>query len=203
MKTVLVINSSLNSEAGNSFKATQKYIESMKSRYKGNPDELNIISLDLVKEDLGHLSAQEMQAWGTDAAERTEEQSKLASFSDKYISLLEQSDEIVMGVPMYNFGIPSVLKAFFDRVARAGHTFSYTSNGPEGLLKNKKAIVLAARGGKYEGTALDTQSAYLKNFLNFLGISDTSFVYVEGLAMGDNAATEAWTKFNEKISELN
>ncbi len=203
MKTVLVINSSLNSEAGNSFKATEKYIESIKSNYNGDTDKLNIVRLDLAKEDLGHLSTQEMQAWSTDAAQHTEEQAMLASFSDRYISLLEQSDEIVFGVPMYNFGIPSVLKAFFDRVARAGRTFSYTSNGPEGLLKNKKAIVFAARGGIYEGTALDTQSAYLKNFLNFLGISDASFVYIEGLAMGEDAANESWTKFNEKISELN
>jgi FMN-dependent NADH-azoreductase len=88
---------------------------------------------------------------------------------------------------MYNFGVPSTLKAYFDHIARAGVTFRYTANGPEGLLKGKKAYVLAARGGLYAGTALDTQTAYVRDFLRFIGIEDVEFVYAEGLNIGDAA----------------
>jgi FMN-dependent NADH-azoreductase len=103
---------------------------------------------------------------------------------------------------MYNFDSPSVLKAFFDRIARAGITFSYTENGPVGLIKDKKVFVLAARGGKYEGTAMDTQSAYLSNFLAFLGMDNVEFAYAEGLAMGEESVSHSFSLFNEKISEL-
>ena len=126
MKTVLVINASINSEQGNSFKATQLYLDALQADNK----ELRIVSLDLEKENLPHLSAAEMQAWSMPYEEKSDEQKRISAFSDKYIELMQQADEIVFGVPMYNFGIPSVLKAFFDRVARAGITFTYTANGP-------------------------------------------------------------------------
>ena len=103
---------------------------------------------------------------------------------------------------MYNFGIPSSLKAYFDRVAGAGITFKYTETGPVGLLENKSALVFAARGGVYAGSDFDTQSPYLKHFLNFIGISDVNFVYAEGLNMGEEQATSAFAKANEKIIEL-
>ena len=86
---------------------------------------------------------------------------------------------------MYNFGVPSTLKAWFDHIARAGQTFRYTEKGPVGLLTGKKAIVFATRGGLYAGTPLDSQTDYVRAFLAFLGITDVKFVYAEGLAMGD------------------
>jgi FMN-dependent NADH-azoreductase len=89
----------------------------------------------------------------------------------------------VLGLPMYNFGVPSTLKAYFDHIARAGVTFRYTARGPEGLLKGKKAYVLATRGGYYKDTPRDTQSAYVKDFLRFLGIEEVEIVYAEGLAI--------------------
>jgi Acyl carrier protein phosphodiesterase len=98
---------------------------------------------------------------------------------------------IVIGVPMYNFGIPSTLKAYFDHIARAGITFRYTANGPEGLLKGKRAVILAARGGIYSGTPRDTQTAYLRDFLAFVGITEVEFIYAEGLAMGGEQAERA------------
>ena len=84
---------------------------------------------------------------------------------------------------MYNFGIPSQLKSYFDNLARAGMTFKYTANGPVGLLTGKKAIVLATRGGFYFGTDKDTQTKYVKDFLEFIGIADVEFIYAEGLAI--------------------
>ncbi|WP_395343608.1 FMN-dependent NADH-azoreductase [Ningiella sp. W23] len=195
---VLVVNSSLNGDAGNSNKATAKYLEALKTH-----QHIDVTEIDLNAIDLPHLSSQEMEAWSVKEIDRTAQQSKLAAFSDDFIKALSNADEIVIGVPMYNFGIPSTLKAFFDRIARAGITFAYTENGPKGLITGKKVSVIAARGGKYHGTALDTSSAYVKNFLAFLGMTDVNFYYIEGLAMGGDSADQAWGKFSEKLSELN
>lgn len=143
-----------------------------------------------------------MQAWMTPDEQRTDEQVQLASISEGVVKDVLAADEIVLAVPMYNFGIPSVLKAWFDRLARAGITFQYTENGPKGLLKNKQVTVLAARGGKYQGTPLDTQTDFIANFFNFLGLDNTRFVYAEGLAMGEESFEQSWKQANEKIMEL-
>jgi FMN-dependent NADH-azoreductase len=109
---------------------------------------------------------------------------------------------IVLGLPMYNFGIPSSLKAYFDHIARAGVTFRYTEKGPEGLIKGKKAYVFAARGGLYVGTPLDTQTTYVRDFLRFIGIEDVEFVYAEGLAMGDASKEKALLAANAAIAQI-
>jgi FMN-dependent NADH-azoreductase len=108
----------------------------------------------------------------------------------------------VIGLPMYNFGVPSTLKAYFDHVARAGVTFRYASSGPVGLLKGKKAFVLATRGGRYAGTPADLQSAYVRQFLGFIGISDVEFVYAEGLALGAEQRSAAVSDAISRIGQL-
>ncbi len=108
----------------------------------------------------------------------------------------------MIGVPMYNFGIPSTLKAYFDHIARAGLTFRYTENGPEGLLTGKKAYIFATRGGQYAGTALDTQSAYIRDFLAFLGITDVEFIYAEGLNMGAEIKEQALVTAQARLEAL-
>ncbi|MFU8877557.1 MAG: FMN-dependent NADH-azoreductase, partial [Wenzhouxiangellaceae bacterium] len=90
---------------------------------------------------------------------------------------------------MYNFGVPSTIKAWFDHIGRAGVTFRYTSEGPEGLLKGKRAVITGARGGRYQGTGEDFQTPYVNKFLRFIGIQDIEWVVAEGLAMGDRAET--------------
>jgi FMN-dependent NADH-azoreductase len=119
-------------------------------------------------------------------------QKQAVALSDELIAELEVADTIVLAVPMYNFSIPSTLKAWIDHVARRGRTFRYTEKGPEGLLKNKKVFVLVARGGVYsKGTpyaAFDFQEPYLRTVLGFLGMTDVTFVHFEGLAMGPEAA---------------
>lgn len=197
MKSVLVVNSSLNGEAGNSNKAAKKYIEAQHAH-----QQVSVTEVDLNTYGLSHLTAEEMQAWNIPPSERTVTQQALASHSDTFIDQLMSSDEIVLAVPMYNFGIPSTLKAYFDRIARAGKTFAYTADGPNGLVTNTKATILAARGGKYLGTSADTQTSYIKNFLEFIGINDINFIYIEGLAMGGTSATDAWQNYHAKISEL-
>ncbi|UAA40167.1 NAD(P)H-dependent oxidoreductase [Paraneptunicella aestuarii] len=197
MKNVLVINSSLNGESGNSNKMTTKFMEQVQQR-----QQVQVTSIDLQSLNLPHLSTDEMQTWGIPADERTPEEHKLAAISDNLIEQISWADVIVVGMPMYNFGVPSTFKAWIDRVARAGVTFRYTETGPEGLLKNKQVYVMAARGGVYEGTAKDSQSVYLRDVFNFLGIEDVYFIYAEGLAMGPEAAELAWSKINEKYFEL-
>jgi FMN-dependent NADH-azoreductase len=197
MKNVLVVTASLNGASGNSVKLVEQFIEKLNAKY-----EHIVERLDLATEDLSHLSQSEMAAWGVDEEARNEKEAALASISDGYISRIKQADLIVLALPMYNFDSPSVVKAFFDRLARAGVTFSYSENGPIGLIENKKAVVIFARGGAYQGTPMDTQTPYVKNFLGFLGIKDVEFTYAEGLAMGEAKAKAAFSKINEDFSEL-
>jgi FMN-dependent NADH-azoreductase len=105
------------------------------------------------------------------------------AYSDALIDELARADVIVLGLPMYNFGVPSQLKAYFDHIARAGVTFRYTEKGPVGQLTGKKVYVFAARGGIYAGTPMDTQTSYVRDFLRFIGMVDVEFVYAEGLAI--------------------
>ena len=103
---------------------------------------------------------------------------------------------------MYNFGIPSQLKAYFDHIARAGVTFRYTANGPEGLITGKKVYVLATRGGVYAGTPQDSQTAYVRDFLGFIGITDLEFIYAEGLNMGDESKNAALAQAHQSLAAL-
>jgi FMN-dependent NADH-azoreductase len=197
MTSVLAIFSSLNGEQGNSSKLARAYLAA-----KQKSTDIRLKEVDLSVIDLPHLSDEEMDAWVTAPKARSEAQRALAALSDEAVAAVSSADEIVIAVPMYNFGIPSSLKAYFDRLARAGVTFKYTENGPVGLLEGKRATILAARGGVYQGTEFDTQSAYLKHFLNFIGIVDVEFVYAEGLAMGEEQASESFSVANKKIMEL-
>jgi len=112
------------------------------------------------------------------------------------------SDVIVIGAPMYNFGIPSTLKAWIDRIAVAGKTFRYTENGPEGLAGNKTVIVASGRGGIYgEASPADFQEAYLRQVFNFLGITDVQFVRAEGVAYSPQHRTDALQAAHAAIRE--
>ena len=118
-------------------------------------------------------------------AERTAGQRRRTLLSDELVAELRAADVLVVGVPMYNFGIPSPLKAWFDHVARAGVTFRYTDQGPQGLLTGKRAVLLHTRGGSYAGTAADHQAPHVRQFLGFLGIEDVDEIFAEGLATED------------------
>lgn len=198
MKKVLVIQSSLQHENGNSTKLTNTYIDALNQK-----GDVEVVVRNIAQDDLPHLTGEEMGAWMTAPEDRDEKQQALAAISDNLVEEVKAADEIVLGVPMYNFGIPSILKAWIDRVARAGVTFRYTENGPQGLLDSaKKVVVLGARGGIYQGTEYDTQSLYLTHFFNFVGLTDVNFVYAEGLSMGEEAAEKSFSAANEKIIEL-
>lgn len=193
MTSILVVYSSLNGQNSKSTELADYYLQSLEG------SETSVTKVDVAKLALAHLTGEEMQAWMTDASERSPAQKSLAAVSDDLVAQLQAADEIVLAVPMYNFGISSSLKAYFDRIARAGITFKYTETGPVGLLEGKQAKVFASRGGVYEGSDYDTQTPYLTHFLNFIGITDVKFVYAEGLSMGEDSANESIANAKGKI----
>ncbi len=196
--SLLQINSSLFAENGQSSQLAQQVVSAWQMK---NPDG-RVIVRDLAAQPLPHLTAERFQAFLTKPDERTAAQQAIAAESDALIDELKAADTVVLGLPMYNFGIPSTLKAWFDHIARAGVTFRYTENGPEGLLGARKVYVLAARGGRYLGTNKDSQSIHVRDFLAFLGMSDVEFVYAEGLNMGDAPRREALDAAHTQIDRL-
>ena len=196
MKTVLQINASMFGDHGQSSRLADALGKVL--RQPGD----RLIKRDLAADPVPHLTPQRFAAFTTQAEARTAEQREVAAYSDTLIDELRAADVIVLGLPMYNFGIPSSLKAYFDHVARAGATFRYTANGPEGLLTGKKAYVLAARGGHYQGTPADNESPYIRQFLGFLGIKDVEFIFAEGLAIGDEHKVKALQTANANIAQL-
>jgi FMN-dependent NADH-azoreductase len=167
-----------------------------------NPDTQVVLREVAAAESVPHLNGERFGAFITKPEDRSAAQHAVVAYSDALIEELKAADVIVIGLPMYNFGVPSQLKAYFDHIARAGVTFKYTANGPEGLLTGKKVYVLATRGGLYAGTALDTQTSYVRDFLAFLGLTDVQFVYAEGLAMSAQQKDAGLSQAAQKIAEL-
>ena len=198
MKTLLQIQTSMFSSGGESSRLATQFVAAWR---KANPAG-RVVARDIGRDPVPHLTAERFQSFLAQADVRTPDQHAVAGYSDALIDELRQADVIVLGLPMYNFGVPSTLKAYFDHIARAGVTFRYTEKGPQGLLTGKKAYVFATRGGLYSGTPLDTQTSYVRDFLRFLGIDDVEFIYAEGLAMGDAAKADALSKAGHAIQAL-
>jgi FMN-dependent NADH-azoreductase len=137
----------------------------------------------------------------TPADQRTPEQAARVAQDDALIAEVQAADVVVIGAPMYNFGMPIQLKAWFDAIARAGVTFRYTESGPEGLLKNKKVFVATSRGGIYPEDA-DPQVPHIRMLLNFLGMTDSAFVYSNAQAMGPDAATKGQAEADAVVAAL-
>ena len=133
-----------------------------------------IIERDLSANDVPYVTAERFAANAVPASERTAEQHELMAFADELVAELKAADVIVIGVPIYNFGVPATVKAWADLVARAGTTFKYTESGPVGMLEGKKAYITAASGGTPVGSAMDFMTPWLTFFLGFLGIKDGS-----------------------------
>ena len=152
--------------------------------------------LDLAQDAPSHLSLESLGfRLGPDAQGQTDVQRRENAISEKLVSQFLAADVVVVGAPMYNFSIPSQLKAWIDRIAQVGRTFKYTETGPQGLAGGKTVIVASTRGGVYSTNpalaGLDHQESYLKTVFGFFGITDIRFVRAEGVAMGDAAKTRA------------
>ena len=194
MKTILQLNTSILSNEGQSTRLASEFVAQL--------DADKVVVRDLARDPIPHLDAERFGAFIAKPETRTLKQDAFVAYSDGLIGELKQADVIVLGLPMYNFGVPSALKAYFDHIARAGVTFRYTEKGPVGLLTGKKAYVFAARGGIYAGTSRDTQSPYVRDFLAFLGITDVEFVYAEGLAIGDASREASLLQARDSIERL-
>ena len=189
MRTLLRIDASMFSERGQSSRLAEEFVAQWRAAMPGT----RVVMRDIGADPVPHLTAERFAALTAKPEARTPEQHAIAGFSDNLVGELRQADVIVLGLPLYNLGIPSTLKAYFDHIARAGVTFRYTDKGPEGLITGKKVYVFAARGGIYANTPLDTQTSYVRHVLGFIGLTDVEFIYAEGLSMGDAAKAQALT----------
>lgn len=196
MKTILQVKSSIFSDGGQSSTLANEFVQSLREQ------DTSVIVRDLAREPVPHLDAERFGAFLSKPETRTEDQKAVLRYSDLLIDELRRADTIVLGLPMYNFGLPTQLKAYFDHVARAGVTFKYTEKGAVGLLTGKVAYVFAARGGLYQGTPRDTQTAYVREFLGFLGITDVQFVYAEGLAISEASKTQSLAAAQRSLRSL-
>jgi len=176
---ILRLDTSVFSDQGASSKLNEALIERLGQIY----GEVEIRHRDLAREPLPHFSADVIAALQTAADNRTADQIKLAGLADELIAELFAADIVVIAAPMYNFGIPSTLKAWIDFVARAGVTFRYTSSGPEGLVKDKTVYLVTTRGGVHRDQQTDSEIPFLKTYFRFLGITDIRTLYAEGLGM--------------------
>ena len=199
MTTLLQLNSSINAGSGESSQLANEFVAGWKARNLA----AKVVVRDLARDPVPHLTAERFQAFLAKPDARNAAQRDVVAYSDALIAEIRQADVIVLGLPMYNIGVPSMLKAYFDHIARAGVTFQYTANGPVGLLTGKKVHVFATRGGLYAGSPLDTQTAYVRDFLRFLGIADVEFVYAEGLAVSPASKEAALAAAKIAIARLN
>lgn len=187
---ILQINGSARRDGANSTRLANEIVERIKAGQPG----AQVTLRDLAATPHPVLDETALGALFTPAEQRTPEQAARVALDDALIAELQAHDVIVLGVPMYNFGITVQIKAWLDAIARAGVTFRYTADGPEGLVKGKTVYVALARGGIYRDTPNDSQVPYLKTMLGFLGMTDVRFIYAEGLAMGPEAVEKGFAQ---------
>ena len=162
---VLVINSSARTESSSSRQITQQVADTLAAKGATVSERDLSAGMDFVSEDW-------VMAGFTDASEWTDGMQHARSVSDKLIAEVKAADTLVIGSPIYNFGVPAVLKAYFDQICRAGDTFSYTENGPVGLLEGKRAVLVISSGGVPVDSPVDFATPWLRQVLNFIGITD-------------------------------
>ncbi|MFU9138112.1 FMN-dependent NADH-azoreductase [Erwinia tasmaniensis] len=198
MSNVLVLKSSILAGYSQSNQLADHFVEEWKAAHGSD----TITIRDLAANPVPVLDGELVGALRPSDAALTPRQQEALSLSDALIAELKAHDTIVIAAPMYNFNIPTQLKNYFDLVARAGVTFRYSENGPEGLVTGKKVVVISSRGGIHKDTPSDLLTPYLKLFLGFLGMSDVKFVFAEGIAYGPEVATKATTDAKAVLEEL-
>ncbi|MEL6635098.1 MAG: NAD(P)H-dependent oxidoreductase [Bacteroidota bacterium] len=190
---ILQVNSSVQTDHSVSRKLVTQITEQL------GRGEATVVSRDLGKGELPLLSPEMVGAFYTSPTDRSAEQKALLEVSDTLVAELREADVLIFGVPIYNFGVPGALKAYFDLVARVGLTFQYTDQGPRGLLKNKRAYVVITSGGTGLGSTADFASGHVRQFLNFLGIAAVEFINASQLLFG---AEQVLAKANAQVEAL-
>ena len=192
---ILQINSSARVEGANSTRLANTVTARLQAKHPG----ATVTVRDLAVTPHPVLDAAALGALFTPADQRTPEQAARVALDDALIAEVQAHDAIVLGVPMYNFGVPVQLKTWLDAIARAGVTFRYAASGPEGLIQGKKVYVAFARGGIYRDTPADSQTPYIQTILGFLGMTDVKYIHAEGLAMGPEAVDKAFTQAEDDL----
>ncbi|MHB1205127.1 MAG: FMN-dependent NADH-azoreductase [Rhodospirillaceae bacterium] len=202
MGSLLFVTSSLMGDKSQSRQVATDYVAAVVAANPG----LKVVERHLTPDSIPHLGMDALAGLGAAPDARTAAQTVAVKLADTIIEEVEAADTVVLAVPMYNFSVPSTLKAWLDHVARAGRTFKYTANGPEGQLKDKRVIVVESRGGFYTGDSpakgMDFQEPYLRAFLGFLGITDLTFVQVEGQAIGPDVAAKGLAAAKSAVTRL-
>lgn len=198
MKNLLRISTSLFEESSVSSALSTDLISALAS--KGG--EFNVIERDFSKQAIPHLDGEWLKAISTSVEERNTEQQEKVAFSDSLIDEIQAADILVIGLPMYNFTVPSMLKAWVDHIARAGVTFAYTEQGPQGLLNNTKVYLVAAMGGVHDTAATDFLRPYMKLIMGFIGLNDVEIITAGGLNMGEEPRVEGLAAAQIKIQAL-
>lgn len=195
---ILQVNASIRGADSNSKRVADSIVAKLQA---GHADAMLTLR-DVGGQPVPVVDGAALGALFTPAEQRSAEQAALAAQFDALIAEVQAHDTLVLAVPMYNFGIPVQFKAWIDAIARAGVTFRYTANGPEGLLTGKTVYVALARGGIYRDTPNDSQVPYLKAVLGFLGMTDVHFVYAEGLNLGPDAQAKGLAEARAEIARL-
>ncbi|QQZ43552.1 FMN-dependent NADH-azoreductase [Pseudomonas sp. SK3(2021)] len=198
MSRVLIIESSARQQDSVSRQLTQTFIKQWQAAHPGD----QITVRDLAVTPVPHLDVNLLGGWMKPAEQRNEIEEASLQRSNELTDELLAADVLVMAAPMYNFAIPSTLKAWLDHVLRAGVTFKYTATGPQGLLSGKRAYVLTARGGIYAGSTADHQEPYLRQVMGFIGIHDVEFIHAEGMNLGGDFQEKGLNQANAKLAQV-
>ncbi|WP_166359825.1 FMN-dependent NADH-azoreductase [Pseudomonas akapageensis] len=198
MSRVLIIESSARQQDSISRQLTQQFISQWQAAHPAD----QITVRDLAVNPVPHLDANLLGGWMKPAEQRSASELQALQRSNELTDEVLAADVLVLAAPMYNFAIPSTLKAWLDHVLRAGVTFKYTETGPQGLLTGKRAYVLTARGGIYAGSPSDHQEPYLRQVMGFIGIHDVSFIHAEGLNMGGDFHEKGLNRARELLADV-
>lgn len=199
MKSLLVINSSAAREGS----VSRELVEFTVDRLLQADPQARVVRRDLGASPVPHLVTETLN--GVRGTPVSPAEQRARALSDELIAEIRAADTVVIGAPMYNFGVSTALRAWFDHILRAGETFSYSSAGPRGLLGGKRVIVIESRGGLYsEGpaAAIDFQEPYLRHLLGFVGLTDVTFVHAEKIGFGPEARAAALEGARRHIESL-
>lgn len=192
MNNVLVLKSSILADNSQTNQLSNYFVNKLAGK--------NVVIRDLAANPLPHFDA--TAATALRGQPTSAEENALLALSDELVAEIKKADTLIINAPMYNFHIPTQLKSYFDFIARPRVTFQYSEKGPEGLLKGKKAVVLAAFGGFHQNQPTDLVTSYMKTILGFVGITDVQFVYVEGIGFGPEAVEKAQAQAKAEIDKM-
>ena len=192
MNNVLVFKSSILTDNSQTNQLSDYFVSKLAGK--------NVVIRDLAANPLPHFDA--TAATALRGQPTSAEENALLALSDELVAEIKKADTLIINAPMYNFHIPTQLKSYFDFIARPRVTFQYSEKGPEGLLKGKKAVVLAAFGGFHQNQPTDLVTSYMKAILGFVGITDVQFVYVEGIGFGPEAIEKAQVQAKAEIDKI-